>query len=768
MNTPFAPEGAAPARAPEGLGQSAGAKPKPSAGVPVPQEMREALDRQAAALCSRVAAYDPRADIGLIERAWALAYAAHDGQYRDDGTPYITHPLAVAEILAAYRLDAASIATALLHDVAEDTSTGLAEIEKRFGREVARLVDGVTKLTRLELQSERTKQAENFRKLVLAMSEDIRVLLVKLADRLHNMRTLQSMRKPESRDRTARETMEIFAPLAERIGMDALKTELENLAFRQLEPDAAQSIASRRAFLYGQGAELIDEIKEDLARVMRDAGVEVLELTGREKSPYSIWVKMHGKKVEFEQLSDIMAFRVIVRDKAACYAALGAVHSAYRVVPGRFKDYISTPKPNGYQSLHTGVTVPEKRNAKIEVQIRTREMHEVAEYGVAAHWIYKQGGQAARDRQNFPWVKALLEILEQAAEPQEFLDATRLELHRDQVFCFTPKGDLIALPRGATCVDFAYQVHSEVGDSCVGAKINGAIKPLRTPLENGDQVEIITARGGTPNPQWERFVVTGKAKARIRRFVHAQQRSAQRQEGRAAIARAFRQEGVEFSEKAIEPVLKQLKQPSFEELCLVVASGGLSPKEVVHAVYPELRGPPRAADPLPIARSRPRAVPQVGARGGRRDVAMGVTGLVAGMQVNFAGCCHPLPGDRIVGIVTTGKGVTVHKADCHNLSAFSDSPERFLDVDWDHEGGPGSHVGRIEVVASAERGALSAMTDAIARQDGAIENLRIHHRGPDFQEISIDVAVKDLRHLSNIIAALRAVQGVAQAERAKG
>ncbi|MGG5820855.1 RelA/SpoT family protein [Falsiroseomonas sp. HW251] len=719
-------------------------------------------------LAKTVAAYDQRADAAMIERAFALANEAHAGQTRENGDPYITHPLAVAEILAQYRLDSASIATALLHDVAEDTRTGLPEIEKRFGKEVARLVDGVTKLTRLELQSERTKQAENFRKLVLAMSEDIRVLLVKLADRLHNMRTLHYVPQEARRRKTARETMEIFAPLAERIGMDALKTELETLAFRELDPDAFQTIAARRAFLYGQGADLIEEIKDEISLVMKDAGVEVQELTGREKSPYSIWLKMHGKKVEFEQLSDIMAFRIIVPDKAACYGALGAVHSAFRVVPGRFKDYISTPKPNGYQSLHTGVTVPEKRNAKIEVQIRTRDMHEVAEYGVAAHWIYKQGGQIARDQQRFPWVGALLDILEQAAEPQEFLDATRLELHRDQVFCFTPKGDLIALPRGATCVDFAYQVHSQVGDQCVGAKINGVIKPLRTPLENGDQVEIITARGGTPNPQWERFVVTGKAKARIRRFVHAQQRETQKQEGRAAMARAFRQEGVEFSEKIVESVLKTLKQPSFEELCLVVASGGVTPRDVVHAVYPELKGPPRAADPLPIARSRPRTVPPT-PKGGRRDVAMGISGLVAGMQVNFAGCCHPLPGDRIVGIVSTGKGVTVHKADCHNLSAFGDNPERFLDIDWDYEGGAGGvHVGRIEVVTSADRGALSAVTDAIARQDGAIENLRIHHRGPDFQEIAIDVEVQDLRHLSNIIAALRAVQGVAQAERAKG
>ncbi len=721
-------------------------------------------------LARDVAAYDPRADVPTIIAAYDVAKAAHAGQLRDNGDPYITHPIAVARILAQYRLDSASVVTALLHDVAEDTKTGLADLEKRFGKEVARLVDGVTKLTRLELQSERTKQAENFRKLVLAMSEDIRVLLVKLADRLHNMRTLHFVPQEARRRKTARETMDIFAPLAERIGMDALKTELETLSFRELDPDAFQTIAARRSFLYGQGADLIEEIRGDLRRVLDDAQVEVLELTGREKSPYSIWLKMHGKKVEFEQLSDIMAFRVIVPDRHACYAALGAVHSAYRVVPGRFKDYISTPKPNGYQSIHTGVTVPDKRNAKIEVQIRTREMHDVGEYGVAAHWIYKQGGQVARDSGKFPWVKALLDILEQAAEPQEFLDATRLELHRDQVFCFTPKGDLIALPRGSTCVDFAYQVHSQVGDQCVGAKINGQIKPLRTPLENGDQVEIITARGGTPNPQWDRFVVTGKARARIRRFVHAEQRKQQQQEGRAAIARAFRQEGLEFTEKLIEPALKVLKQSNFEELCIVVAGGAISAKDVLHALYPELRGPPRAAEVMPIARSRTRVLPgSQGKPGQRRDVAMGVTGLVAGTPVSFAGCCHPVPGDRVVGIVTTGKGVTVHKNDCPNLSAFAEAPERFLDIDWDYAGGAGAgHVGRIEVVTANDRGALSAVTDAIARQDGAIENMRIVHRGPDFQEIAVDVEVHDLRHLGNIIAALRALQSVEQADRSRG
>lgn len=749
-----------PARAPEGLAAGTVASP----GV---------------ALARIVGAYDPRADLPLIEAAYTLAEKAHAPQKRENGEPYIVHPLAVAEILAGYRLDQGSIITALLHDVVEDTPIGLPEIEKKFGREVARLVDGVTKLTRLELQSERTKQAENLRKLVLAMSEDIRVLLVKLADRLHNMRTLAAVPKPEKRRKTARETLEIYAPLAERIGMDALKTEIETLAFREIDADAWATIAARLTFLRGQGADLIEAIEADVKRVLGDAGVTVLDVIGREKSPYSIWLKMQKKNVAFEQLSDIMAFRVIVADKADCYAALGAIHSAYRVVPGRFKDYISTPKTNGYQSLHTGVTVPERRNAKIEVQIRTREMHEVAEFGVAAHWIYKQGDTAAKDRKRFTWVRDLLEILDAANDPQDFLDHTKLELHRDQVFCFTPKGDLIELPRGATPVDFAYQVHSQVGDACVGAKVNGKIVPLRHQLENGDQIEIITARGGTPNPQWERFVATGKARARIRRFVHAQQRSEHQDAGRAAIAKAVRAEGLDYSEKLIEPAVKALKQPDFATLCVAVGAGNLSAREVVHAAVPELKGPPRAVDTLPLARPRGRlgagpALMQPGkgekSSSARRDSAMGISGLVAGMAVHFAGCCHPLPGDRIVGIVTTGRGVTIHKNDCHSLESFSATPERFIDVDWEYDAAPrGVHVGRIEVVTEGSTGsnALAGVTTAIAKQEGAVTSLKITNRAAEYCELLVDVEVRDLKHLGTIIAALRACPGVTGVERAR-
>jgi GTP pyrophosphokinase len=719
----------------------------------------------AAALAARVRSYDPKADIALIETAVSVATEAHSAQKRDNGEPYIIHPLAVADILAGYRLDTASIATGLLHDVIEDTPVTLAQMSRQFGTEIAGLVDGVTKLTRLELQSDRTKQAENFRKLVLAMSKDIRVLLVKLADRLHNMRTLTAVPQLARRQRIARETMDIYAPLAERIGMEAVKTELQTLAFAQLDPEAYDSIQARLNFLRGQGADVIEDVRHELARVCREQGVTVIEVSGREKSPYSIWEKMQRRNVQFEQLSDIMAFRIVVPTREACYMALGAIHAAYPVIAGRFKDYISTPKSNGYQSIHTGVTLRSPRNQKIEVQIRTEEMQNVAENGVAAHWIYKQHDAAAQEAQKFRWVQDLLEILENST-PDEFLENTKLELYQDQVFCFTPKGQLIQLPRGATPVDFAYAVHSQVGDTCVGAKINGRLLPLRHELQNGDQVEIMTSRGGTPSPQWERFVVTGKARARIRRFVQQQQRQVHRDAGRAALARAFRQDGVDGSEKILEPALRLLKQASLDDLYVAVGNGNLGPKDVVLAAYPELRQAPRA----------PRMMPQVTQRApsARPGHHLPITGLVPGMAIQYAGCCHPLAGDRIVGIVATGKGVTIHTRDCPTLETFAATPERFIDVDWDasaftpQKGEAEGHIGRISVIAHNEPGALAAVTNAISKQDGAVANLKIVNRQADFFEILVDVEVRDLRHLSNVIAGLRAASGIHQVERAKG
>ncbi|NPD66470.1 bifunctional (p)ppGpp synthetase/guanosine-3',5'-bis(diphosphate) 3'-pyrophosphohydrolase [Lichenicola cladoniae] len=751
-------------RAPDGpvIGQTVGHDPSPPA---VPERAISC-----AGLIRRVRSYDPNADTALIERAFEVARASHADQKRDNGEPYITHPLAVAGILAGLRLDVASICTGLLHDTVEDTGLKLPQLEAQFGPTVAALVDGVTKLTRLELQSDRTKQAENFRKLVLAMSRDIRVLIVKLADRLHNMRTLHYVKALDRRQRIAGETMDIYAPLAGRIGMDKVKTELQNLSFQELEPEHNATIQARLNYLRGQGADVIEEVRRELTRLCLEAGVPSVEVTGREKSSFSIWEKMQRRSIAFEQLSDIMAFRVLVPSKESCYIALGAVHSAYPVITGRFKDYISTPKANGYQSLHTGVTLREPRNQKIEVQIRTAEMHDVAENGVAAHWSYKglgEGEEGTPKVKRLRWVQDLLEILENSQAPDEFLENTKLELYQDQVFCFSPKGQLIPLPRGATPVDFAYAVHSQIGDSCVGAKVNGRLMPLRHELQNGDQVEIMTARGGTPSPSWERFVVTGKARARIRRYVTAQQRETHVDAGRASLAKAFRQEGLDGSEKVLEAALKGMKCPTLADLYVSVGNGNLGPREVVQAAYPELRQAGRG----------PRMIPSLPPRSGpRQDAAgtsgMSLVGLGSGVATHFAGCCHPLPGDRIVGIVATGKGITVHTAGCQTLESFAATPERFIDIDWDYDAiARGSkvetHVGRISVIAANEPSILATLTNTASRHDGSVVNLKIVNRQLDFMEILIDVEVRDLRHLSSVIAGLRSAGGITQVERAK-
>jgi guanosine-3',5'-bis(diphosphate) 3'-pyrophosphohydrolase len=676
-------------------------------------------------LVERVRAYDPGADEELLNRAYVFSMRAHGAQKRASGDPYFSHPLGVAGILTDMKLDTASVATGLLHDTVEDTAATLEEIERMFGPEIGKLVDGVTKLSRIELQSDHTKHAENFRKLVLAMSNDIRVLLVKLADRLHNMQTLRFIRDPDKRRRIALETLEIYAPLAERMGMQRMKDELEDLAFAELNPEARESVVKRLEFLREKGNDLVSRVMSELKAKLAEGGLTAA-VSGREKTPNSIWRKMQRKNVGFEQLSDIMAFRVVVESAEQCYQALGVLHSRYPVVPGRFKDYISTPKPNNYRSLHTTVIGPERQ--RIEVQIRTKEMHEIAELGVAAHWQYKQGAPATEGRQ-YRWLRELLDILEHAAGPEEFLEHTKLEMFQDQVFCFTPKGDLIALPRGATPVDFAYAVHSEVGDTCVGARVNGRIVPLRARLENGDQVEIITSRAQTPSPTWERFVVTGKARARIRRFIRTQQRHQYVELGRSILARAFKQEGREMTEKAVESVLRKFKQcESVEDLYVQVGEGHVTGREVVVAVHPELQAAPRS----PIISPKRRAN-----KADAKDDAVPITGLIPGMAVHFAGCCHPLPGDRIVGIVTTGKGVTIHTIDCETLESFADTPERWLDVAWNvARNGVETHVGRLHVVIANEPGSLGALTTTVGRNEGNITNLKITNRATDFFEMS--------------------------------
>lgn len=713
-------------------------------------------------LLDQVKTYNPEFDKALVESAAEFAKTMHEGQTRASGEPYYTHPLEVAGILADMKMDTATILTAILHDTLEDTPATYKELSAKFGKEVADLVNGVSKLTKIESQTVEGKQAENFRKLVLAMSEDIRVLLVKLADRLHNMRTLGAFDRPDKQRRIARETLEIYAPLAERIGMHKVKEELEDLAFGYLNPEARESINARQSFLRKEGNDVVKKIIERLGGLLKEAKIEA-EVTGREKTRYSIWKKMQRKNVAFEQLSDIMAFRIVTTSVEECYHVLGIIHSQFPVVPGRFKDFISTPKPNGYRSIHTTVIGPE--NQRIEIQIRTRDMHSEADLGVAAHWSYKQGtGADMKDMKKFRWLRELLEIMEQESKPEDFLENTKLELFADQVYVFSPKGDLIELPNGATPVDFAYAVHSGVGDKCVGAKVNGRITPLNTKLHNGDQVEIITSKTQTPSPTWERFVVTGKARSHIRRYIRMQQRNEYVTLGQAMLKKIFQQEGYEYTDKAVAGIVQQMRVENVEDIFANIGSGHFAGKDVFRTIFPAHKMETAAAakenDPDKIAYAKR---PDGGGK------PMPIKGLIPGMAVHFARCCHPLPGDRIVGIVTTGKGVTIHTIDCETLETFADTPERWIDVSWgEGPDSPEAHIGRLEVTISNEAGALAALTTVIGKNGGNITNLKITNRTLDFWDMLLDVYVHDTRHLSNIIAALRATPQISSVERARG
>jgi GTP pyrophosphokinase len=713
-------------------------------------------------LVKQVKSYNPAAETALIEQAYEYAKKMHGEQIRASGEPYYTHPVEVASILADMRLDSATIITAILHDTLEDTDATMDDLSSMFGQEVATLVNGVSKLTRIESQTVEGKQAENFRKLVLAMSEDIRVLLVKLADRLHNMRTLHHINKPEKRRRIARETLDIYTPLAERIGLHKIKEELEDLAFGHLNPEARESITNRQSFLRKEGTGVVKNIIKTLTRLLKSANIDV-EVTGREKTRYSIWRKMQRKNVAFEQLSDIMAFRVVVGTIEDCYHVLGIIHGEYPTVPGRFKDYISTPKPNGYRSIHTTVIGP--GNHRIEIQIRTKEMHQEADLGVAAHWAYKEGGikPDVKDIKQYRWMRELLDIIEQEAKPEEFLENTKMELFQDQVYVFTPKGDLIELPSGATPIDFAYAIHSGVGAKCVGSKINGRIAPLNTKLNNGDQVDVITSKNQNPSPTWERFVVTGKARSHIRRYIRQQQRGEYVSLGKAMLQKVFSQEGYEYTEKAVIGVVNKFAVEDVEDIFAGIGQGNIVARDVFKAIFPghKTATAKKPTDAEVEAQSS-------SARSGDSS-PMPLKGLIPGMAVHFARCCHPLPGDRIVGIVTTGKGVTVHTIDCDTLENFADTPERWIDVSWD-EGpdAPEAHVGRLEVTIANEPGALGTLSTVIGRNGGNITNLKITSRSLDFWEMLIDVYVNDTRHLNNIIAALRATPEIATVDRARG
>ncbi len=712
-------------------------------------------------LIERVKSYDPNVNESILNRAYVFAMKAHGSQLRASGDPYFSHPIEVAAILAGMRLDVGTIVTALLHDVIEDTVYSRDDIATMFGDEIAGLVDGVSKLSQIELQPGQSSQAENFRKLILAMSDDIRVLLVKLADRLHNMRTLSYVADPEKRRRIALETQDIYAPLAERMGIHNIRDELEGLAFYELHPDEHESITRRLSSLRAEGhdhvARIIAELKDNLANAHIIARV-----SGREKKAYSIWRKMENKAVAFEQLSDIIAFRVVVDSIEICYRVLGLLHTSYSVIPGRFKDYISTPKPNGYRSLHTALIGPFK--TRIEIQIRTGEMDEVAERGVAAHWIYKQG-TSGREGRRYRWMRELLDIMENAFGAEEFLEHTKMSMYSDQVFPFTPKGDVIALPHGATLVDFAYAVHTDIGDTCVGAKINGRLVPLTTEIRNGDQVEIVRSTQPSINPSWENFVVTGKARSCIRRYIRVRQRQEFIDLGRSILSQTFASENQDFSEKALESVLETFACDGLDDLYVAIGSGELMSMQVLVAMIPDhkiahMDSHKDGKNSVVLA--------ETSHDQGSIDAVL-VRGLTPGIAVHYGSCCNPLPGDKIIGIMAVGKGVTIHRVDCHYVSPDMSDCERMVRVSWGAcDGQKGFFVGRLSIVLANNVGSLGFLSTIIGKHDSNITNLKITNRSPDFFDMMVDLEVRDLPHLSHIMKAIKDTPAVHSVERPRG
>jgi RelA/SpoT family (p)ppGpp synthetase len=747
----------------------------PEPGAEPPPKPRKRMMRQFE-LIDRVKQYNPAVNEDLLNRAYVYAMRAHGEQRRDSGDPYFSHPLEVAAILTDLKLDDATIAAALLHDTIEDTDATRAEIDRLFGREIGLLVDGLTKLMKLELVSREAKQAENLRKLLLAIVADVRVLLIKLADRLHNMRTL-GHKAPEARRRTAEETLDIYAPLAGRMGMHEMREELEDLAFRELNPDAHRVISERLEALAARSQGWIGEIEQQLAKKLGDRGIAA-EVFGRRKRAYSIWRKMERKAVGFEQLSDIFGFRVVVPNIGECYQALGIVHISWPMVPNRFKDYISTPKQNDYRSLHTTVIGPGKQ--RVELQIRTREMQQIAEYGIAAHALYKDGvgsptEMLSRESNAYAWLRRTIELLAEGSNPEEFLEHTKLELFHDQVFCFTPKGKLIALPRGATPIDFAYAVHTDVGNMAIGAKINGKIGPLSSPLQNGDEVQILTSKAQTTPPSaWESIVITGKARAAIRRATRDAVRSQYSAFGRRIVERLCQRAKIEYSDEKLEGALPRLARPSIDDVMSAVGRSEMRAADVVRAMYPDYKdervtpAPPKAESGwfgLKWGKAVKFKLPDSGEQG----EALPIRGINTDLPVQFAPNGGAVPGDRIVGIMTPGEGITIYPIQSPALKQFEDEPDRWLDVRWDVDDKvPQRFPAQLAVHSVNEPGTLAQIAQVIAEHDGNIDNIRMVRQSPDFTELTIDLAVYNLKHLTSIISQLRAKKVVANAERVNG
>jgi GTP pyrophosphokinase/guanosine-3',5'-bis(diphosphate) 3'-pyrophosphohydrolase len=715
-------------------------------------------------LIDRVKSYDPTADEALLNRAYVYAMRMHGSQTRASGDPYFAHPIEVAGILTDYRLDTATIVTALLHDVIEDTPATRAVIDEMFGEEIGELVEGVTKLSRLELNAEHVRQAENLRKFILAISKDVRVLMVKLADRLHNMRTLGFIKSVDKRERIARETLDIYAPLARSIGCHRICSELEELAFEHLNPRARDAIIRRLETLRADQGQAVATVSGEISQRLESSGIPA-RVYGREKNPYSIWRKLQRKSIGFSQMSDIYAFRVIVDTEDDCYRALGVIHRAWSSVPERFKDFISTPKRNNYRSLHTTIVGP--KGMRIEMQIRTQAMDRIAEEGVAAHWRYKdasygfdaEAAEAEGGRDPLNNLRHLVQVLEHGGDAEELVEHAKLEMFLDQVFVFTPKGRLISLPRGAMPLDFAYAVHSDVGDTTAGVKVNGELRPLRTPLQNGDVVEIVRGPKAVAWTEWRSLTVTGRARSAIRRHMRLSEREEFARVGRVTLDQTFARAGKKRSDVQLKGTLERFGVTTEDELYISVGRGRVSASQVLETVFPGLKADERAA-----ASERQRIEDGPNARSFVRGAGIG-----PGSSVHFAECCSPVPGDRIVGIAREDGSVAVHAIDCPVLAEFEDRDDLWRDMHWTAQAEQ-STLSTTKLVATIRNapGVLGQVCTIIGEAGGNIVNMNMHHRQSDFFDVDFDIEVRDARHLTLIAAALRACPPVETVDRAKG
>jgi len=692
--------------------------------------------------------YLKKFDRELIFKALEFSNEAHRNQLRKSGEPFILHPIEVAKILTTIKLDGDSIAAGLLHDTVEDTALTVLDIKEKFGYQIAELVEGLTKISKYSLKANKQKLGENYRKLLLAATMDLRVILIKLADRLHNMRTLQFIKNENKKINIALETLEVYSPLAQRLGMKEWQDELEDLSFKTINSDARNSIVERLEYL-SKDKNIVDEIRYELKKIFLEDDINC-SITGRIKSPYSIWNKIKNKNISFEQLSDIMAFRVITNSTRECYRGLSVIHRKFPYIQGRFKDFISAPKSNGYRALHTSVMGPKSK--KIEIQFRSNVMEQIADFGVAAHWKYKDPKKIKeKDTKEYKWMHDLVDLLNSSTNQDELLENSKIQVFQDDIYVFTPKGDVIELPKNSTPIDFAYAIHSEIGEKCVAVRINEKLQPLKTILRNGDQVEVITSNESQPSPLWERFAVTSKVRSQLRRFFRSKKRDEHVRFGKEILTSIFLKESIDFNKTIKNKIIKEHKIKNIEDIYELIGSGSITAVSVLKKLYPELKI------------NLPKNFKY------ENKTSVKLKGLTAGMSYHLAGCCSPIKGDNIVGIVTAGIGVAVHTVDCETLSSFSDSPERWLNISWEHSSNINSTSnGRIKVVLKNQPGSLGKVTTIIAKNNGNISNINFSNRKIDFYEIIIDIEIRDLNHLNNIIAALRLVSEVSSLERIKG